>query len=248
MSLVIDPYILGGTSPPSITWHTAFWASDPSWSNPGDGNAVTSWSDYSGNGRTASVSGSTAALTYRAASASLNNQPAVEASGGSRSNAGTTERRLVTPSFSSLSGPLSTVAIGFTGVTTGAVAIWGDGGGVGTTDRLAPYTDSSGFSIFAGVGVTKSGINTSPHLFVGYVSDAGSGDFVNIDGTSSTTGNAGTTGVPITKVSLFGRSDGAFVGPVTLAFYGVYQGNVTSDPNWSAFKTWVASTYGLTIA
>ncbi len=32
------------------------------------------------------------------------------------------------------------------------------------------------------------------------------------------------------------------------AFYGVYPGDITADGQWSAFQTWVTSTYGVSIS
>lgn len=62
-----------------VTALHAVWASDPSWSNPGDGNPVDSWRNQSGGGDPASTS--TARPIYRASVASLNNRPAVEFDG-----------------------------------------------------------------------------------------------------------------------------------------------------------------------
>lgn len=77
---------LGGVTssdfdPLSIAWHSAYWASDPSWSNPGNGNNVTSWRDGSGNGRNVTT-GSGTAPVYRSSVASFNNRPAVQFNAG----------------------------------------------------------------------------------------------------------------------------------------------------------------------
>jgi hypothetical protein len=56
-------------------WHAAYWASDPAWTPPADGAAVTTWRDGSGNGRDMTTSGGP---LYRASSSVLGNKPAVD--------------------------------------------------------------------------------------------------------------------------------------------------------------------------
>jgi hypothetical protein len=67
----------GGFNPlTQVTALHAMWAGDPSWSNPGDGNAVTSWRNESGGGDPAAAGA--ARPIYRATVAGLGNKPAIE--------------------------------------------------------------------------------------------------------------------------------------------------------------------------
>ena len=44
------------------------------------------------------------------------------------------------------------------------------------------------------------------------------------------------------------QSDASAAANVVVAFAGVFPGDITADPNWAAFKAWVATNYALTIA
>ncbi len=57
------------------------WASDPAWSNPGDGGAVSSWRNNSGGGDPAQATAGSKP-TYRAATTAFNSRPTVQFDGG----------------------------------------------------------------------------------------------------------------------------------------------------------------------
>lgn len=59
-----------------VTALQAVWASDPSWSNPGDGNPVDSWRNQSGGGDPAATGSNRP--TFRSSTAAYNNRATVE--------------------------------------------------------------------------------------------------------------------------------------------------------------------------
>lgn len=236
----------GSFNPFAITWHSAWWASDPAWTNPGDGNSVGSWRDGSGNGHTASQSTGASKPTFRAATSALANKATVQGDGNDY---------LETASFTSLPGPLTGVVVGaFTSTAVGQAFL--DGPTATSTNRLVIGTTTGpSWLLYAGTVLSSGTADTNGHLWRGYVTDAGAGDVLAVDGTTLTTGNAGTTGIPVTKFDLFangggggGAGGGAGFASGHIAFAGVYSGDITTDAQWPAFKAWVRSYYGLTIA
>lgn len=239
MSLVLNPYILGGAGPSSIAWHTAFWAADPAWSNPGDGNAVSSWRDFSGNNRTASQGTGSKQPIYRAAASAVNNQPAVQFDGS--------DDALATASFTTLTQTLSVVAVFNTTVTATGKFVWD---GIDGTNRAALWSNYSGtqvYDAFAGSdGITSTTwVNALQMIRVTF---AGASTVVEKNGTSLGTVSAGTGGLAGVTLGCRFSNLGSNTMAGHIAFLGVYNGNVASDSNWSSFKSWVASYYGLTIA
>lgn len=232
MSLLIDPYRFASFNPlTAMSWSAAYWASDPLWSNPGDGNTVTSWRDGSGNGNT--LTNTLGSPKYRAASSSLNNQPAIDL---------TTADMLGNNSYS-LAQPWSIVVISLMR-TGGGGNDYLIGGGV--VSAWAIYKNTN-WTLFAGSdGPTRSFDTTAAHMIRGYANGASS--VLDRDGSVSATANPNSR--PISALSVSGRADDlAGVRATGLySFIGVYSGDVSSDTQWSAFKTWAASTYGITIA
>lgn len=228
MSLVVDPYRFGSRFDPSlITWHTAFWAADPSWSNPGDGNAVSSWRDYSGNSRTATQGTGASQPTYRASYASLNNQPAVEFG---------TSHYLATPSFT-LYQTLTILAIARTSSTAAQRWLASDAPGNLALEQNRSTTAAMYGGSFLNSSVT---MDTSAHLVYGYF--AGASSFIVVDATK-TSGAAGSN-VFSAGVMNVGSASTSLNGG--LAFLGVYAGNIESATNWAAFKAGITATYGIT--
>jgi hypothetical protein len=232
---ISDPALVGRFDPlKAIPWHSVFWAGDPAWSNPGDGNAVTTWRDGSGNGRDLGGSGATRPL-FRASVAALNNRPAVQGDGVDD---------LLSVTFTSVPQPYSLVVVASMAGGTFPAAV---GGGAATngSDMVLVYRSTSGyFKMFAGsadVGPTSGDAN--PHAFRAHFNGASSALAV---GSSVTSGSPGTRaiarlnvcGTPYTAANV--KSSGH------VAFVGLVAGDVTAASNWAALSAWIAAHYAVT--
>jgi hypothetical protein len=216
-----------------VGWAAAFWAGDPGWSNPGDGNPVGTWDDGTGNGYDVTASGGSRP-TYRATVASLNNKPAVEfvraSSHGLALDA--------TPP--ALSAPYSLVAIlagvGSEPANQNFIS--------GATSSIYIESGASTAALYAGGSFSNSTTGTE-HAIRALVNGASSA--INVDGNNQT-GNPGGAGFGSNLIlsGYGGRGSDGFDG--YMGFIGLYTGDVTSDGGWSGFVSWVSSEYGLTIA
>lgn len=207
----------------SIAWRAAWWAGDPGWANPGNGNLVTTWTDGTGNGRNLTTA---AKPTFRSSVAALNNQPAVDFTAASKSLSVT----------DSLTGGFSLVLIAvYTSVTGGnryAFGNFSDGfmfGYEGTINTWRLYN-----------GIDSAGVppDTSAHFFAGFVNGGSSKFIVN---STSVTGSLPTSSYSALAINPF---FGSFLGYV--AWASVIAGDITSNGQWSTFKSWAATTYGVT--
>lgn len=233
-----------------VTWDVLYWADDPSWSNPGDGGAVSTWRDASGNGRDITQATGTSQPAFRAAVPNLNNAGAVEFV---RDNQGAGDR-LDEASGWTRSQPYTIVAV---------VSAWSDPNDGTDTFRLFSawsgsvqagkgYPAANEVVLYAG-GADWRGTSpattadlTSANLFTFFANGASSA--IGKNGTVGTvTASPGTN--PIQSNTTVGvRFDGWQPSSMKLALLGVYNGDFTADGNYTAFKTWAASFYGLTIA
>lgn len=239
---IADPALIGAkgvAAPPAISWHAAFWADDPDWSDPGDGIAVSSWRDLSGNGRTLSQGTGSNQPLYRASVVGLNGRSGVEFDGSND--------RMVTAAWSSLSQPFSYVLIAtwsslgsgqrgamdgpsgspaalFTDATAGRINLYSGGGGY----WQGPTISTGKHAVRAKFQSSSSAINVD-----------GSGPGSNVPAGPGTTGNTGLT--------LGSLRDGSGASAMTAAFAGVYAGDVTAAGNWEAFCAWVSTIYGSTL-
>lgn len=214
----------------SITWHRVSWAGDPDWSNPGDGNPVSSWRDASGNDSHWTATGSTRPL-YRASVAGLGNRPALDADGINDYMVGAP-----TPSAT-----FSIVLIGNSSASTGVTLIDSD-----NPNRAALAADTNWKMNAATTGDTTVAADTNYHLFVCVFADDTYAKF-SLDGATPVTGiNAGATS-PTTATLFANFGPGAYNGGY-MAFVGYYNGDFTQDAKYTNFKSWVGTHYGLTIA
>lgn len=224
----------------AIAWEAAGWASDPAWTNPGNGNAVSSWRNggsRAGAGDFAQATGNRQPL-FRSSVAGLNGQPALDFDG--------VNDYIQTANFSSALTTAATMVVigkrnGATNIANGRLADTSEAATYTTlianqisTGRIGAY--ASGY--FSGTGPTQ---DTAAHLFRLYVNGASSVlavDTTTVSGTLSTSNCAylGTGG----RKSL----DDANLDS-SIAFVGLYAGDITANSQWAAFKSWVLSTYGI---
>ena len=227
--------VAGGFDPLSIAWHSAYWAEDPGWTNPGDGNAVTTWDDATANGRDVTQATGTKRPLYRASVAALNGQPALEFDG--------TDDFLQTVSaFTVTSGTLTKVIIyQYRSHPGGNRHAWSamDSG----SNRADMFRTSGAWAIYgsaaAGGGaiyITGVTPNNNAHL---EVATFGASASILIDGSSITTGS----GASALTTHCFGGYLGNENGAVTIAFAGMLVGTLTTGEK-ADLLAWAQDHYG----
>lgn len=229
-----DPAFVAAFDPRrAVPWHSVFWAGDPSWTNPGDGNPVSSWRDGSGNGRDLGNTG-TVRPTFRASTAAFNGRPTIQGDGVDD---------LLYATFASVPQPYSIVVVGsMTGGTYPAVA--GGGSSTGGSDLVLLYRSTSGhFKIYAGTAdVGPSSGDADPHAFRALFNGASSALAV---GSGITTGNPGNRAIARLNACGTAYTNANTKSAGHVAFLGLRAGDITADPGWPALQSWIATHYAI---
>lgn len=227
--LLVPPAGGGPDAPPAISWHTAAWASDPDWTDPGDGNAVSSWRDFSGNGRTFTQATGANQPTFR--SSSVNGFPAIDFNG---------MRWLDTGAFAANVGiSVDVFMVAFLPATTDVVFMDRSGG---TNGRAFLGTDGADTDLrmFNGTSVSSATVSPGANATL-YANFNGSASDLLLNGTSIITnqncGNAGCGGV-----RLGADQSGARSSSVRIAFFGLYAGQLTTT-ELDNLQAWAESAY-----
>ena len=201
-------------------------AGNPTTFTASTGQTVTRYSTFSAN-----QSAGASQPTFRSANATLNNRPVVDFDG--------TDDRLEITTGVSLAQPFSVVWIGLHDATSNRRFLGHNGDGSMGIVAAAAHHLRSGATITGGTVV----INT-PYMVRNYINGASSS--INVNGTQIVAGDAGA--LTVDRI-LIGCAPGyaSFLDAKT-AFLGIYSGDITTHPNWPAFKTWVAQHYGVVVA
>lgn len=240
--LLINPFVFAAPAfdpLADITWLRVYWANDPSWTNPGDGNPVSSWRDASGNADDMSQGTAASRPTFRSTVAALNNRSAIEFDGvddfvnGGSAEANHAQPVSVVIIATAWGAAVDNVIFGFSGNDCRIAR------GYPGAEEVAIYAGGSDYS-----GTSRGDANA--HLYSFLFNGASSA--IGIDGDVQTTAaSPGTRGYEFGH-AIGAQSLGANPGDATIAFVGVYDGTFTSDTDYAAFKSWAASYYGLTIS
>lgn len=221
-----DPFTLA-------SWKAAFWASDPDWTSPGDGNAIVAWRD--GGAEAKDISGSNA--TFRASVAAFGNKPAIQFAGsGSLSSA----------SWTAAIAAASTVT--FVAVATATAAA--TQAIVANTANSAFFTGraASNYALYRGGGGDQQGTpDSNAHLHVATIVGSAGAGVLEVDGTQvlSVAGTGSATMVSVIVGNQFYSFTNHFL-TGHVAFAAVLDGAI-SAPERAAVEAWAADFYGLTI-
>ena len=230
-----------------LTWRTAVWASDPAWSHPSEGGAVDAWRD--GGTADTPLTQSVAARRPLWSATSFAGKPGVTFDGTNDT---------LGASLSGVSGTYSVVAIMRMvtvpdGVSTVPLSLQATA--IGTMYAFCPFRAISnanytrlrgtpGGTPFVSYGPT----DTDAHLWLAVGRPTGTQIEMGRDGIN--VASSSTSGAPSAPDAFWlgAQSDASAAANVVVAFAGVFPGDITADPNWAAFKAWVATNYALTIA
>lgn len=230
----------GAFDPTIITWQAAWWADDPLWSNPGDGNLVSTWRDLSGNLRSLDQGTAGQRPIYRSSVSGLNNRGGIEFDGSDDYLQSTTW---------SVTQPLTIIAVGYQTSTA-------DGNGWFTLREIingifliGRAGASNVWRLNAGSSIDSVGApDTSKHLLRGYCNTTAS--VLALDETTIASGNIGTNAGTFYAVAAAQTASATPTNPTpgTFGFFGVYGGDITADGQWSTFKSQLGTYYGITLA
>ncbi len=223
-----------------IPWSHLYYAGGPAFVALGLSNgasmAAVNWPDE--------IAANAANLTggsgvYRSADAAFNSKPCVEmpGSGNGKMHTGTVG------AGAQVALPFSIIVIYQISPATATKYII-DGANAGGSGNRVLYRITAGpvWSLF--MGTDRTGGTPSAGIKTARIYAISGNDVLTVDGSTVISGVdaggntwQGMTWSP-TTVEFNGRG----------AFCGVYSGDITGHGNWSAFQSWVTSTYGVTIS
>jgi hypothetical protein len=212
----------------------AVWASDPLWSHPANGAAVSFWRNQSGDASPSQATGAKQP-TYRATVTALNNKPAVQFAGAQG----------LSGDIVDIAQPFKLLAVVAPTAFGTEMTLIGDG-----TDASLFVSTASKWSLYFGgaqVAVINSPLaNTSGHVLRATVNAASSSVVLDETTTGTPSGSVGTN--PMARFSV-GAIDGfpndPFFGYV--AYAAIYASTV-SDASLTALAESLGAYYGITVA
>jgi hypothetical protein len=200
--------------------------------NTANGAEVASWPDEIG--------------TADLAQATAGKKPTYSTTGGANSQPAIVHdsNDFMGVAVSSISSPWSVVMIAKTSAASGTqrTMLTNTNG----ANLVGMYMRSTGkFSVYNGSFNDGPTIDSDYHCFLLAGKTTTTFDWV-VDSTSASfvTGS----NQPLIYLSVSATSTGIEPSALTIAFVGVISGDVRTDPKWAAFKAWVTSHYGITVA
>lgn len=210
------------------------WASDPSWTPPADGGAVSSWRNGGSVGGDLVQGTGAAQPTYRASTAAFNSKPTVQFDG-------TDDRLLVT--VTSIPQPVWLLAIG--SFSAGLDSIMGYSN---SSDSSFGRFDAAKWGMSSASGAFKFYANAmtpgTPYMILGYFNGTSSTFRANAD--TSTASDAGTGALNRFAVGGHASSVGHWLDGHA-AYASIFTTDPTALPEWAAFTAWCLTFYGITV-
>lgn len=230
----LDPFL--------IPWSAAWWTDDPDWEAPANGEPVTSWRDLTGNGQDAVRADADDSHTPRfLRSSPMNRRPAIKVTSD---NWALVVEALTPP----MSQPNSVVAIvlctphPFGDYGNGAPSRWWDSENNASDRQFAGGWNPSDHAVYAGAVET---VNQAPAVGVAVAATVYDGASTHqwMNGQDTVAhGNPGSFGLGNLYL---GGGNGADWFEGYVAFFGVYDGDVTTDPGWETFVAQAIADYGV---
>ncbi len=237
----VDVGVLGFNPLAALSWRAAFWASDPAWATrPAEGAGVASWRN-GGSFASSATQGTGNAQPVWSAS-SFAGKPGVTFDG--------TDDFLSLASVTGLNSTTLSVVSVFKMTSVSGTKI--TSGLSGVENRYTPAVISGAWygRLRNGAGstyITGGTADTNAHLFTLIGRPTGTTLDMRFDGASvaSSSSSDAVPDVPSPQTLYLGSDGGGGRGPMVLAFYGVYVGDVETDANWGSFRAQMKAFYGL---
>lgn len=221
----------------AVAWKAAYWADDPNWSNPGAGNAVSSWSDGTGNGFTMLQGTGAKQPLFRTGVTALGGKSAVEFDGVNDFMQATTP--VMTQPYSIVAA-LEVISLG-----SGDIVL---SDSVGTGRGLFYWRNATGkWTAYTGTGflISTPSITTGAHVARFGANNTSSTIVVDGVATTGSVGNStGYTGITLGAIN----TGTALWSNIRLGFWGVYNGDITAAAGWPNLKSIMSGLYGQTLA
>lgn len=205
------------------------WADDPAWSNPGDGNAVTTWRNGGSVGGNPTQGTASLRPIFRASEARLNNRAAVDFDGTDD---------VLSFNVTDRTQPLSLVCVCVADVATGNRQMFGNNA---SSVHPVLYQVNGKWAYYADTPQEASAADTDAHVHIGYFNGASSKRLV--DGATISTANPGSNTFQELNIGNSGTGSRAWDGPI--AFAAVYAGDVTAHASYAALVAALTTDYGL---
>lgn len=212
----------------------AFWAADPNWTNPGDGNRVTSWRNDGSDG-TAATEVSSSGPTFNSSDSNMNGEPSLTFDDASRD--------YLQAASGSISQPFS-ISVAFyypavnreylvDGVSSRCIAIVGN-----SPNRLEMFASSTVTNV-SGLAVSP------PDVIVAHWVFDGSSSKIVINGGSpvTVTGSPGTNSLGGIVIG-GGKYASTVATDSTFGFVSARSGDVTGESWFSEFDDGLIALYG----
>ena len=219
----------GGAFDPEtdITWASLFWTEGTAFTalSLSDGATAFDWPNETAEPDLLD----SGTVSYDAANATFNGKPSVH-------YASSTDKHETGSGFTAITQPFTAVIISaLVGTIVNRGGIVGTGGGF----ELRVLSAGSTIQHIAGNTLAGGSWGTSASLVMSVSNGASSKTFVN--GTEEASGNAGTNNSQTDFAIMHSQ-------PGDAVFVAYYDGDLTADGEYTNFKTWVSSHYGITIA
>lgn len=221
-----------------LPMYREFWAEDPGWSNPGDGNVVVTMRD---NGTAANNAGKTGVVDPVYRSSTINGRPGIDFQATAESIGG----RLAASSGTS-GAVYSVVAVAeFDRLFSAASYVTDSSSGTGNRAIIGGLVSGSKWRAYhsATAFVEPSGYNTDPHLFVAVFKTDDIRLYV--DGSLVGTDNSGTViGVPGLSIGGDRTGSNQFLDG-RVCYVAQYNGDITTHAEYAAYHAAIMSHYAI---
>ena len=224
-----------------ITWKHLWWASSSVNSGYSDTDPVGTW--YASVGEDVTQGTGNYQPTFVASATNLNNQKALDFDGG---NDRYTHTFSAAPSYTS---GVTWVMIVDGDATAGVNMHLMTGTSTSTENRTRVADGTQLWQIEAGNG-NQDGTTTyatGGHLITSFFDGSTGNDIMILDGTTEISADAGSEQVTGINIAANAAGTGSHWNG-RIALIGCYEGRFDLDSEYSNFKTWVGSYYGITVA
>ena len=218
----------------SIGWAQVHWASDPNWTPPAEGGAITSWRDAAAGNHPFDVL--TGTPNYTATEATLNSKPALTFDGSTEG--------IQTATYDAQDPPMTIVMVCSVN-NFGSTRHLYDAKTVGSRNGVRTAATTGLLAVVTTATTTNSDLSMTaaqPSLLIAYLDEGNT--YLRLNGTKSSIMSAVNTGGNASGWTLGMAYNGGNKAPCKIAFFGVSSGELPTATQ-AALHTWAQALYGV---